>query len=328
MGVAVMVVASDLSSFPFFNCFEAGDIKTVVQYLEKKTLLQGSDIFHMGDQGDHMFFVQKGGVDVILDVLGREKFIISSIEEGDFFGEMALLDDSTRAATVIARENMELLSLHRRDFFTIYEHYPATANLMLRTIGRSLSERLRLLDEHFLFTEGTLKTLHTLKEKGEYHDRYPDIAMARAYELELIDCLVNLGEHQTFESGETIIREGEFRQELYVILKGTAEVIKNMPDSEQLVIAALPSNTVFGEMSFLDREARSAEVRSCESMEVIVCSSDKLASIAQSDITLLNKLYLNILRRQCLNIRLTNKLYHDSKQELIDLTTFPDDTFA
>ncbi len=317
-----MVSEDRLSVIPFFRDFGPDDKQVISEVLTPKTFVQGTVLFSMGDDGKNMFFIEKGSVDVVLNLESNKRFVLTTIEEGDFFGEMALLEDSLRAASIVARENLELLSLYRMDFFDIIDRHPSTAYILFKKIGQSMSLRLRLLDEHFTFTKGTLKTLYTLKSNNEYQERYPDIAMARACELNLIELLKDHGEIKSYAAGDIIIKEGELRRELFVIKQGTAKVSKNLPDSGRILLAILGANSVFGEMSFLDREARSAEVRADSDMEIMAFTNEHLQELTRDNLSLINHFYLNILRRQCLNIRLTNKLYRNAKSDLIDLTTF------
>ena len=96
-------------------------------------------MFFENDLGDALFMILSGRVKVtILSDDGRE-VILSMLSEHDFVGEMSLLDDQPRSATVIALSETEILVLHQKDFLSIVEKQPRVLVNLLSV----LSSRLR-----------------------------------------------------------------------------------------------------------------------------------------------------------------------------------------
>jgi CRP/FNR family transcriptional regulator, cyclic AMP receptor protein len=103
----------------------------------------GSLIVSHEEPGDALFVIAKGKVKVVLyGETGRE-IILSILKDGDFFGEMSLLDRQPRSANVVAVENSELLCLDRDAFQTHITAHPSTALGILAEMSR----RLRHADE-------------------------------------------------------------------------------------------------------------------------------------------------------------------------------------
>lgn len=103
----------------------------------------GSVIVSHEEPGDALFVIAKGKVKVVLyGETGRE-IILSILKDGDFFGEMSLLDRQPRSANVVAVENSELLCLDRDAFQTHITAHPSTALGILAEMSR----RLRHADE-------------------------------------------------------------------------------------------------------------------------------------------------------------------------------------
>ena len=102
----------------------------------------GNYIFLEDSDGEQCFFVLEGSVKVTrLSKDGRE-VILAMLNEGDFFGEMSLLDGESRSANVIALEKTEVLTLDRRDFLDVVNDYPQIAVMLLK----ELAGRLRKSD--------------------------------------------------------------------------------------------------------------------------------------------------------------------------------------
>jgi hypothetical protein len=105
----------------------------------------GVVIFREGDLGSEMYIIQRGHVKISLVVGGREREL-AVLEKGDFFGEIALLDESpARSATTTAIDDVEVLELSRRDLNQILRRKPDIAVRMMT----KLSERLRESNRRF-----------------------------------------------------------------------------------------------------------------------------------------------------------------------------------
>jgi CRP/FNR family cyclic AMP-dependent transcriptional regulator len=104
---------------------------------------KNSVIVFEDDPGDALFVVKSGQVKVVLISEDGREVILSVLGEGDFFGEMSLIDDQPRSAHVIAMEDSRLLVLYREDFHRCLERTPRIALGLLR----ALSRRLRSADD-------------------------------------------------------------------------------------------------------------------------------------------------------------------------------------
>lgn len=84
----------------------------------------GQDIFRQGDLGDRIYIIAKGRADVIRRNNGREVFL-AQLGPGEYFGEMALLNQTSRNATVKCVESLDVLSIHKREFTVLAANLPA-----------------------------------------------------------------------------------------------------------------------------------------------------------------------------------------------------------
>ena len=111
-------------------------------YISQKMIARhyesGKFIFLEDSEGEQCFFVVQGSVKVTrLSKDGRE-VILAMLNEGEFFGEMALLDGESRSANVIALEETEVLTLNREDFLVVLHDYPQIAIQLLKEMAHRL----------------------------------------------------------------------------------------------------------------------------------------------------------------------------------------------
>jgi CRP-like cAMP-binding protein len=128
-----------LRTVPIFSELSDQDIASLAHLAIRKRYPKDTVVFFENEEGDFFFTILEGRIKVtILGDDGRE-VILSVLGPGDFFGEMALLDNEPRSATAIAVEESELLSLHRTDFQTVLNDNRSITTALIRV----LSARLR-----------------------------------------------------------------------------------------------------------------------------------------------------------------------------------------
>lgn len=109
-----------IRSIPIFSSCGESCLKDVARVLEQNYFSPGQTIINIGDIGHEMYIIAHGQV----DVLAEENLILASLTEGQFFGEMALLEETKRTANVQAHGYCDLYKLKKEDFLTIIRTYP------------------------------------------------------------------------------------------------------------------------------------------------------------------------------------------------------------
>lgn len=132
-----------LRNVPLFAVLPESQLGLLTGLVARKSFPRGSTIISAGDMTDSLYVIISGRLKVMMsDNEGRE-VILAMLNPGEFFGEMGLLDDHPRSATVVALEACELLSLTKRDFKKCLED-----NFELSmTVMRGLVHRLREADK-------------------------------------------------------------------------------------------------------------------------------------------------------------------------------------
>ena len=127
-----------LQSVSIFWDLNENDLGHIAEKMVAKHFENGNYIFLEDSEGEQCFFVLEGSVKVTrLSKDGRE-VILAMLNEGDFFGEMSLLDGESRSANVIALEQTKVLTLDRNDFIAVVNDYPQIAVQLLKELARRL----------------------------------------------------------------------------------------------------------------------------------------------------------------------------------------------
>jgi ATP-binding cassette subfamily B protein len=121
---------SHLRNVPIFAGLEAPALGQVAARLTPERFAPGETILRMGDVGDKMYIVQRGQVEVLAADPAMQLRPLAALREGDYFGEMALLRDAPRAATVRARTPVEAYSLGKDNLLALLQGNPALRGAM------------------------------------------------------------------------------------------------------------------------------------------------------------------------------------------------------
>lgn len=123
-------------------CFSDDQLASFARYLDVRQIAQYTQVVHAGDDGDTMFMVLEGELRVRVMVNGKES-ILATLEPGESFGELALLDQGKRSADVIANVDSVLLAISASGLDKLFQEAPTLAAPFLRAIGRVTAARLR-----------------------------------------------------------------------------------------------------------------------------------------------------------------------------------------
>jgi len=141
-----------LKKVPLFAELDKLELSHLAEVAFPKTSLKGSFILLEKEMGSTLSIITKGKVKVTVTSEEGKEVILAVLSEGEFFGDLALLDGKPRSASVVAMEETELLNLGRGDFLYELEKNPKLALTILRTLATRLRkadrqiESLALLD--------------------------------------------------------------------------------------------------------------------------------------------------------------------------------------
>jgi CRP/FNR family cyclic AMP-dependent transcriptional regulator len=140
MTAVATVSTAVLKSVPLFASFQDEQLRTLVTLVTRRSAPRGSTIMAAGDLTDTLYIVISGRLKVMMGDADGKEVILTIIGPGEFFGEMGLIDDNPRSASVVAIEPCELLSITKRDFKKSMAENFEMATAVMRGLVRRLRE--------------------------------------------------------------------------------------------------------------------------------------------------------------------------------------------
>jgi len=211
------------SSF-LFSSLEEEEMKTVILALKEKAVEPKTRIIQQGDDGNSMFIIEEGDVDC-LKKIGSEEKVVKKCGPGDAFGELALLYNCPRAASVEAATKCLVWELDRETFNRIVKDSAAKK----RTTYTEFLKKIPLF--------------HNMDE----------------YEMMTIADALKVESHET--SGTQIIQQGETGDKFFIVIDGDCVAKKSFtPGSDPRQVMVHKSGDYFGELAIIQNEPRAASV--------------------------------------------------------------------
>jgi cAMP-dependent protein kinase regulator len=208
-----------------FNSLEAKDLQTVIDAMEEKNIKSGETVITQGENGEVLYIIESGSLDCfkVFKKEEGEKFL-KTYSPGEVFGELALLYNAPRAATIRAKEDAVLWALDRETFNHIVKDAAMKKREKYETFLRSI-EILKSID---------------------------------SYEIAQISDALKI---QHFKAGDTIIKQNEEGDTFYILENGEAYASKTeSEDSQPEVVKTYQPGECFGELALMKNDLRAANV--------------------------------------------------------------------
>ena len=153
-------LAETLQTIPLFHDLSPKELKILDSVVHVRTYEAGEPVFVETEPGAGMYVIRSGRVDIVLQYRTENRVILAELEPGDFFGEMALLGDTSRSATAVARERAELIGFFHPDLMEIINLHPGMGAKISLGLAKTLAERLR-------FTNAQLRDIWQIRGPNE-----------------------------------------------------------------------------------------------------------------------------------------------------------------
>ena len=137
------LVIDFLIDLPIFDRLVAEELKIVANYMNIVDAERGEIIFKEGDKGNYVCFIVDGILEVIKKTEGQKSIVISAMSKGRSIGEMSVIDDSPRSATVRAKTKTTLLTLSQEKLDFLLEEHCTIAAKILKALSRLLFMNMR-----------------------------------------------------------------------------------------------------------------------------------------------------------------------------------------
>lgn len=206
-----------------FNALEPKDLQVILTAMKGPMPIEpGTQFINEGDAGDHLYVITDGALNCT-KIINGVNTVVKTCVKGDLFGELALLYNSSRAASVVARDSSIVWELDRETF----------NNIVMDAVQRKraqCSDTLRRMELFSRMSENELQNI--------------------------VDAL----KIETFQQNAVIIQQGDVGDNFYIIYDGEVlanKVVADRADPTQMVLKA---GDYFGELALIKSEPRAATV--------------------------------------------------------------------
>lgn len=271
---------------PFFAALREDSFKRLVGKLALRSVPGGERIFGQGDEGRSFFVISEGAVEVFVE--RPEHRLLGRLDEGEFFGEVALITDHPRMASARAVVDSVLIEIDRAAVSELIYEDPEVMTVLLWFL------RDRLVDT--LIRTNELFDCFPYEQRRALADRFHFLESRRPV---------------------TVIEQGQEARGLVVILSGSVHVVRTEGD-ERFELATLGPGEVCGEMSLLTSEPAVATVHSSGqffALEISVADFKDL--VAEHPDVLLSVEEIADRRREELAKKLEERDYSEGRLPLV-----------
>jgi cAMP-dependent protein kinase regulator len=229
-GLIAKTAPSTLHHIPLFSQLQGPSLHQLIQRMRAWDAETGTTILHEGERSDGLFVLVRGRVRVEKSK-GDAVVIITELRAGEFFGELALLSDRPRSASVVATEPCELLEISKADFEALQASDPTITDVVERfAVGRVLHTTLR--------TSPLLSSLSTADKRT----------------------VLKRFQQKTMVADSILVASDQLSAGLFIVLRGECDVTATT-ELGPLRLHSLGAGEVFGEMSLIgDKPARAQVV--------------------------------------------------------------------
>lgn len=226
-------IKAKLDAAFMFSAVHPNDLKIVIDAMAEKNVSKGDTIIREGEDGDCLYVIESGHYKCTKIFSGNtEPTYLKTYEPGEAFGELALLYNAPRAATIVAEEDGILYALDRNTF-----------NHIVKDAAAKKRERY----EEFLSQVKLLKEM----------DAYERSKLADAFK------------EKHYKKGDYVIQEGEEGNVFYFIQHGDAVATKSIAGKAPVEVMKYSTGDYFGERALIKNEPRAANVMAVTDLDVV-----------------------------------------------------------
>jgi ABC-type lipoprotein export system ATPase subunit/CRP-like cAMP-binding protein len=237
----------------------------VARRIKPQVYARDASIIRQGETGDKFYILLDGKADVVMQQPGGTEIVVNQLRAGEYFGEMALMGNGIRAATVKAATDSEakVAALDQKAFNNLI----ADSRILREELAGIVAQRA---------TANEMQNLSSLKQD------------------DLLSMVKDV-QSKTFNPGTEIIRQGALGDSFFLIEDGKVDVLVKDSDGKEMLLNQLKRGQHFGEMALLGDHRRNATVRvskdgsarlielSEEEFKRLVGSSERIKQKVQSE---------------------------------------------
>lgn len=139
-----------LKSIPIFNELSNRELKLISKLVYERKYSSGESVFEINQPGAAMFIIEQGIVQIVRPNISGEEIILANLGNGEFFGELAMLDNSPRSATAKAAAASSMLAIFREDLDKFLKDNPEIGVKVLKKLAIVIGLRLKSTNDLLL----------------------------------------------------------------------------------------------------------------------------------------------------------------------------------
>jgi cAMP-dependent protein kinase regulator len=226
----------------FFDHLEETEENELIDVVFDRRFEAGDTLMKEGDEGDHFYVIESGEADIFVANENGNDVLVRQCKPGDSFGELSLMYNAPRNATVKARTPLRCWCMDRNNFKFVI-----------------MGGNIRKQERYMAFLEG-IQTFGT---------------MDTAERMKLVDALIP----RKVSAGSTVVRQGDIADMFYIVEKGALNVAQLTPNGEQEVVNIKTAGDYFGEIALIADIPRSATVTAVEDCVLLTVDRKTFVSI-------------------------------------------------
>ncbi len=244
--------AAELPTIPLFSDLPKNAFIQLMEQMKMRSVLPEEVIIREGDVDDSMFIISSGRVKVSKTSDTGAEMVLAHLGDGAFFGEMALLSESPRTASVLAEEETVLFEVSRQILDQVIKNFSSVRGIMLKFYRQRLLSNLMNTSPIF-----------------------------RPLDIEQRKSLIEKFKSREVGANEKLLEEGSAGDGLYLLLSGKVEISKKV-EGKRTVLAHLKEGDVFGERSLLHNQPVSASVKTLRKSIVLKLPKKTFAEVVST----------------------------------------------
>ncbi|KAK6178687.1 hypothetical protein SNE40_011213 [Patella caerulea] len=211
-----------VSGILLFRSLDSDQMQEVIDAMFEKKVKPGETVIRQGDDGDNFYVIDDGIYDVSVNIKGSEKQVHTFDNRGSF-GELALMYNMPRSATVIANSAGTLWAMDRNSFRRI-----------------------------------VLKS--AFKKRKKYETLLENVTILQSLDVYERMTLADALHSKVYQEGEAIIKQGDDADGIYFVEDGHIRITIDNPEGSEQEIATRSTGTYFGELALIENKPRTANV--------------------------------------------------------------------
>ena len=235
---------------PLFSRLPRDIFVALLGLLEMRQVPGGERIITEGERGSSLFILVQGTVRVVHTPENGSPRTLAELDEGSFFGEMGLISDAPRVASVVATRDCTLLEVTREMLTTLSARFPTLEQVVQQFYKDRLLDNL--LESNPLFQPLSAEQKRAISERFQT---------------------------RTVEPGTVLLQQGQRSHALHLLLRGRCAVVHQESDSGELPYPDMVEGAVFGEISLLLDLRVTATVRAATPCLLLVLDQESVKEL-------------------------------------------------